>query len=104
MRRATSKPYIGTVEDHATSQGRTRLHAKVMPKELCCFVNLPPPNWDAQGSGWDLRNTPILSFDIWADKVMQIHVGLVDTTNGWNAGYGEEVADTYFVQKNALKL
>jgi hypothetical protein len=52
--------------------------------------------WDANGGYFDLRNYPVLSFDIWCDKVMQIEVGLVDTSNGgWVGGYNTLVADTY---------
>ncbi len=85
---------IPHTETGLSPSGVTNIDNCKLPKEIFRGYNL----WDAQGSAWDLRNTPILSFDIWADKVMQIHVGLVDTTNGWNAGYGEEVADTYFAQ------
>jgi len=85
---------IPHTESGLSASGVTNIDNLKLPKEIFRGYT----NWDAQGGGWDLRNTPILSFDIWADKVMQIHVGLVDTTNGWNAGYGEEVADTYFAQ------
>ncbi|MGD6850528.1 MAG: hypothetical protein ACQCN6_00530 [Candidatus Bathyarchaeia archaeon] len=51
--------------------------------------------WDANGGSWNLQNYPMLSFDIWCDKVMEINVGVVDTTNGgWNAA-GVNIADTY---------
>jgi hypothetical protein len=51
--------------------------------------------WDANGGYFNLQNTPYLSFDIWVDKVMQIEVGLVDTSNGWVGGYNTLIADTY---------
>lgn len=52
--------------------------------------------WDANGGYFNLKSTPYLSFDIWVDKVMQIEVGLVDTSNGqWNGGYNTLIADTY---------
>ncbi len=85
---------IPHTENGLSASSVTNIDNLKLPKEIFRGYT----NWDAQGGGWDLRNNPILSFDIWADKVMQIHVGLVDTTNGWNAGYGEEVADTYFAQ------
>jgi hypothetical protein len=51
--------------------------------------------WDANGGYFNLQSTPYLSFDIWVDKVMQIEVGLVDTSNGWTGGYNTLIADTY---------
>jgi hypothetical protein len=52
--------------------------------------------WDANGGYFNLKSTPYLSFDIWVDKVMQIEVGLVDTSNGkWTGGYNTLIADTY---------
>jgi hypothetical protein len=52
--------------------------------------------WDANGGYFNLQNTPYLSFDIWVDKVMQIEVGVVDTSNGkWTGGYNTLIADTY---------
>jgi hypothetical protein len=52
--------------------------------------------WDANGGYFNLKSTPYLSFDIWVDKVMQIEVGLVDTSNGkWTGGYNILIADTY---------
>jgi len=51
--------------------------------------------WDANGGYFDLQNTPYLSFDIWVDRVIQIEVGLVDTSNGWTGGYNTLIADTY---------
>jgi hypothetical protein len=88
-------PYaIQHTESGVSASGVTNIDNCKLPSEI--FRGYC--EWDAQGSGWNLQSTPILSFDIWADKVMQIHVGLVDTTNGWNPGYGEEIADTYFAQ------
>ena len=88
-------PYaISHTESGVSASGVTNVDNCRLPAEI--FRGYC--EWDAQGGGWNLQSTPILSFDIWADKVMQIHVGLVDTTNGWNPGYGEEVADTYFAQ------
>jgi hypothetical protein len=52
--------------------------------------------WDANGGYFNLQSTPYLSFDIWVDKVMQIEVGVVDTSNGgWVGGYNTLIADTY---------
>lgn len=52
--------------------------------------------WDANGGYFNLQSTPYLSFDIWVDKVMQIEVGLVDTSGGkWTGGYNTLIADTY---------
>ncbi len=88
-------PYaISHTESGVSASGVTNVDNCRLPAEI--FRGYC--EWDAQGGGWNLQSTPILSFDIWADKVMQIHVGLVDTTSGWNPGYGEEVADTYFAQ------
>ncbi len=51
--------------------------------------------WDANGGSFNLQSYPMLSFDIWCDRVMEINVGVVDTTNGgWNAA-GVNIADTY---------
>jgi hypothetical protein len=52
--------------------------------------------WDANGGYFNLQSTPYLSFDIWVDRVMQIEVGLVDTSNDqWTGGYNTLIADTY---------
>ncbi len=52
--------------------------------------------WDANGGYFNLQSYPMLSFDIWVDKVMQIEVGLVDTSNGdYTGGYSTLIADTY---------
>ena len=85
---------IPHTESGVSASGVTNIDNCQLPSEIFRGYT----EWDAQGGGWNLQSTPILSFDIWADKVMQIHVGLVDTTNGWNPGYGEEIADTYFAQ------
>ena len=82
---------IPFTETGTSASGIKNIDNCYLPKEIFRGYN----RWDANGGYFNLKNTPILSFDIWADKVMQIEVGLVDTTNGWVGGYNTLVADTY---------
>lgn len=79
---------LGTV----SASGIPNIENNYLPAEIFRGYN----RWDANGGYFNLQSTPILSFDIWVDKVMQIEVGIVDTSNGgWVGGYSTLIADTY---------
>ncbi len=86
-------PYnIPYTQSGASASGIPNIDNCYLPSEIFRGYN----RWDANGGYFDLRNNPILSFDIWADNVMQIEVCLVDTSNGgWVGGYNTLLADTY---------
>lgn len=75
-----------------SASGIPNVESCVLPAAIFRGYN----RWDANGGYFNLQSTPYLSFDIWVDKVMQIEVGLVDTSGGkWTGGYNTLIADTY---------
>ncbi|MDR1993562.1 MAG: hypothetical protein LBQ98_08755 [Nitrososphaerota archaeon] len=82
---------IPHTEGTRSASGVPNLDNCYLPQEIFRGYN----RWDANGGYFNLQSYPILSFDFWADKVMQLNIGIVDTTNGkWNPA-GVNIADTY---------
>jgi hypothetical protein len=89
----------GDMGQYNISHDEVGLSASGIPSLDNCF--LPSEifrgycRFDSNGDYFNLQNTPIMSFDIWIDKTMQIEAGALDKTNGVENPASVLVADTY---------